>query len=104
MKTEKTNLVFIDTSGQTKSSSKMMEALKKELRKYDRHVIAESMLPNLTTELHGVQMRLALEHKQWKPVVMSMEGTIGHDLRWLYIGRELGARLIRIKGHLINSI
>ena len=40
MKTEKTNLVFIDTSGQTKSSSKMMEALKNELRKYDRHVIA----------------------------------------------------------------
>ena len=104
MKTEKTDLVFIDTSGQTKSNTKMVEAMKNELRKYDRHIIAEKSLPNLVTELHGVQMRLALEHKQWKPVVLHMDGTVRNDLRWLYIGRELGARLIRIKGHLINSI
>ena len=102
MKTKETNLMYIEMGIQSASSTKMVHALKDELRKYDHHVIAAYRLDKWLDELRALQTRLSAEHAQWKPCKIVLNGTIGGNVRWLYFGKDFVATIDKVRGELTD--
>jgi len=99
MKTKKTNIYYIDASGMTVAGTKMVQALKEELRKRNHHIIAAELLPTWLEELRVMQDELLTRHN-WKRVDIRLESMGGGNTRWLQFDGETVARIIRPLGEL----
>ncbi len=99
MKTKNTNIYYIDASGMTSGGTKMVQAIKEELRKCNHHIIEADLLPTWLEELRVMQDELLTQHN-WKRVRISLESMDGCNVRWLCLDGDCATRIIRPLGEL----